>query len=237
MKILHFILFIVALGCLAAFGPGVAPKKAVKKQPQMAPATQPAKRAAPRRDALVLPQPPLDVAVFAGGCFWCMESAFEKVPGVFSVISGYTGGPEERPAYADVASGKTGHQEAVWVVFHSEQINFANLLEVFWQNIDPTQGNGQFADLGPQYLSSIFVRTSEQRESAMKSMANLKASKKFAPLKIATTIKSFDKFWPAESYHQDYYRLHPEVYDRYYEASGRGPFIRQHWGASQGKQK
>ena len=226
---LRAVLFLLGLACVAAFGPGVAPKSAVpeKKAPQPATAEpeKPARRAERSREPLVLPAAPLDVAVFAGGCFWCMESAFEEEEGVFSVISGYTGGPEKLPTYGDVASGQTGHQEAVWVVFDPQKIAYEKLLHIFWQNIDPTQRNGQFADLGTQYLSVIFARGEAQTEAAKASKEALIASKKFSPLKIVTVIKPFEKFWPAEDYH----RLHPGVYKRYFEASGRGPFIRKKW--------
>jgi len=215
---------------LTAFGPAVAPKK-IKPSEEQTPNAAPTsnRRAAPKRAALTIPQPPLDVAIFAGGCFWCMEAAFEKVPGVFSVISGYTGGEEQMPTYTNVAGGKTGHQEAVWVVFHPDQTSYKKLLEVFWQNIDPTQKNGQFADIGKQYLSLIFYRGDQQKVAALASKEALVNSGKFGKRPIVTALKAFEVFWPAERYHQDYYRFHPEVYERYYEASGRGPFVREHW--------
>ena len=190
---------------------------------------RPGGKPVPHRAALQTPKAPLRVAVFAGGCFWCMESEFEELQGVRSVISGYTGGPEEKPSYADVAQGKTGHQEAVWVVYDSRKIKYERLLKVFWSQIDPTQDNGQFADIGTQYTTAVFYGTEEEKKAAETSKAALEASGKFGERKIATRIAPLGAFWPAEFHHQDYYRLHPIVYKRYFEASGRGPFLRKYW--------
>jgi len=190
---------------------------------------RPAGKPVPHRAALQTPKAPLRVAVFAGGCFWCMESEFEELAGVRSVISGYTGGPEEKPSYSDVARGKTGHQEAVWVVYDSRKITYERLLKVFWSQIDPTQDNGQFADIGLQYTTVIFYGNDEEKLAAEHSKSELEVSGKFGDRKIATRIVALGAFWPAEFHHQDYYRLHPIVYKRYYEASGRGPFLRKNW--------
>ena len=188
-----------------------------------------AKKPVPHRAALQKPKAPLKVAVFAGGCFWCMESEFEELSGVRSVISGYTGGPEIKPSYSDVARGKTGHQEAVWVVYDSRQLTYSRLVEIFWTQIDPTQDNGQFADIGTQYETVIFYDDDQEKQVAEASKKKLELSQKFGERKIVTQIKPLGAFWPAEFHHQDYYRLHPIVYKRYYEASGRGPFIRENW--------
>lgn len=200
-------------------------------------ASQPRRKPVPHSDALRQPKAPLRVAVFAGGCFWCMESGFEKIPGVRSVISGYTGGAEKKPAYYEVARGKTGHQEAVWVVYHPSEITYERLLDIFWRQIDPTQNNGQFADLGPQYETVIFTNDPQEQKMAQASKLKLQASKKFGERVIVTRIEGLGSFWPAEIHHQDYYRLHPLVYKRYFEASGRGPFVRKHWGAQEKDQK
>ena len=206
---------------------GLAPGLDAQTQ---APTSQPRRKPVPHSDALRQPKAPLRVAVFAGGCFWCMESGFEKMPGVRSVISGYTGGDEKKPAYYEVARGKTGHQEAVWVVYDPTAISYARLLEIFWRQIDPTQGNGQFADIGHQYKTVIFTNDAQERKMAEASKKKLQDSKKFGERNIVTRIEALRSFWPAEMHHQDYYRLHPVVYQRYFEASGRGPFLRKHWG-------
>lgn len=171
-----------------------------------------------------------EVATFAGGCFWCMEPPYEKLVGVSKVISGYAGGTEKNPKYKEVASGKTSHREAVQVHFNPELISYERLLEIFWMNIDPTDGKGQFVDKGFQYTSAIFTHDKKQKELALKSLELLKESKKFK--KIMTKILDFTTFYEAEEYHQNYYRKNPLTatkYKYYRNASGRDDFINKHW--------
>ena len=167
-------------------------------------------------------------ATFAGGCFWCMEPPFEKLPGVSSVISGYIGGPEVNPTYREVAGGKTGHLEAVQVTFDPETISYERLLEVYWMQFDPTDAGGSFVDRGHQYTSAVFVHDEEQRRLAEESRAALAASGRFED-PIVTPVRDAEVFYPAEEYHQDFYRKDPAHYRRYRSGSGRDEFIRAHW--------
>lgn len=144
-------------------------------------------------------------AVFAGGCFWCTESDFEKVDGVIEAISGYTGGQVDNPTYRQVSGGGTGHIEAVKVTYDPTRISYEKLLEVFWQHVDPTDPGGQFADRGDQYRSAIFYASQTEKELAEASMHRLAASGRFNK-PIATDILPLGKFYPAEDYHQDYYK-------------------------------
>jgi len=169
------------------------------------------------------------VAIFAGGCFWCVESHLEPLRGVKAVISGYTGGTATRPSYSMVSAGQTDHVEAVWVEFDPKVISYVELLDAFWRSIDPTQRDGQFADRGPQYLTAIFYIDEQQKLTAQRSRDALSASGTFKKA-IFTPLRSASLFWPAEAYHQDYYRKNPAHYKRYYEGSGRGPFLRRVWG-------
>jgi peptide methionine sulfoxide reductase msrA/msrB len=168
-------------------------------------------------------------ALFAGGCFWCMESPFEKLPGVLEVISGYTGGAEANPTYEQVSAGRTGHVEAVRVVYDPARIGYADLLEVFWRQIDPTDDGGQFVDRGPQYGSAIFVAGPAERRLAEASKAALAASGRF-DRPVVTPIRERGPFWPAEAYHQDYYRENPLRYRFYRAGSGRDAFLDRTWG-------
>ncbi len=167
-------------------------------------------------------------AVFAGGCFWCMEPAFEKTEGVTSVVSGYTGGPETAPSYREVSSGKTGHVEAVRVSYDPAKVSYAYLLELFWRQIDPTDEGGQFADRGTQYQTAIFVKNAEERSLAEASKQALAKSGVFGK-PIVTPIRAASPFWEAESYHQDYYKKNPEHYQRYRRGSGREAFLDKTW--------
>lgn len=144
------------------------------------------------------------IATFAGDCFWCMEESFEKIEGVIDVISGYTGGNVENPTYEQVLSGKTGHYEAVQVIYDPEKISYNDLLEVFWSHIDPTDPEGQFADKGPQYRTAIFYHDEEQKYLAEKSKELLEKSGLFKK-PIVTEIKKSEKFYKAEDYHQNFY--------------------------------
>jgi len=171
----------------------------------------------------------LEKATFAGGCFWCMEHPFDELQGVVSVTSGYTGGHTKNPTYEDVSSGSTGHAEAVQVVYDPAKISYAKLLDVFWHNIDPTDPNGQFCDVGTQYRSAIFYHGESQRKEAEESLRELERTKPF-PGKIATLIVPASEFWPAEEYHQHYYRKNPLRYRFYRTGCGRDARLRQLWG-------
>ena len=170
-------------------------------------------------------------ATFAGGCFWCMEGPFEQLEGVISVTSGYTGGAKEHPTYQEVSSGTTGHAEAIEVLYDSATISYERLLEVFWRNIDPTQPDGQFADHGSQYRTAIFYHDEEQRLTAEASTQHVAASGIFKR-PIVTEIIPASPFYPAEDYHQDYYKKHSLRYKLYREGSGRAGFLRKLWGTS-----
>ncbi len=167
-------------------------------------------------------------ATFAGGCFWCMEEAFEKIEGVKEVISGYTGGDKANPTYEEVSSGKTGYYEAVQVIYDPDKINYNDLLDVFWSHIDPTDRGGQFADRGSQYRTAIFYHDDEQKYLAEKSKELLVKSGLFKE-NIATEIKKYDKFYKAETYHQNFYKKSPIRYCTYKFFSGREQFIWNVW--------
>lgn len=167
----------------------------------------------------------LRVATFAGGCFWCMEGPFEALEGVEEAITGYAGGEEVDPSYEEVASGRTGHREAVQVFYDPEQVSYQELLDIYWRQIDPTDDGGQFTDRGPQYRSAIFYTGEEERRAAEDSREALAASGHLEG-EIATEILPYITFYPAESYHQDYYQHSAERYQRYKEGSGRASYIR-----------
>jgi methionine-S-sulfoxide reductase len=167
-------------------------------------------------------------ATFGGGCFWCMEPPFDKLTGVISTISGYSGGIETSPTYDQVSSGKTGHTEVVQVEYDPQEIHFEELLEIFWKNIDPFTADQQFCDRGSQYRSAIYAHDSAQLEIAVKSREKLEASDHFN-IPIVTEIEPLKAFYPAEDYHQDYYLKNPIRY-RYYRARcGRDTRLRQIW--------
>lgn len=172
-------------------------------------------------------------AIFAGGCFWCMEPPFDELPGVLSTTSGYVGGRERRPTYEQVAAGETGHAEAVLVEYDPTQIDYATLLDVFWRNVDPLTPNRQFCDGGRQYRTGIFVLDDAQQAAAQASLAALSASGRFdAP--IVTEITRAGRFWPAEHYHQDYYLKNPIRYRYYRTGCGRDARLRELWGEEAG---
>jgi peptide-methionine (S)-S-oxide reductase len=175
----------------------------------------------------------LDRATFAGGCFWCMEATFEelRLPGVISVTSGFSGGPEKNPTYEKVSSGVTGHAESVDIVYDPSQVSYRRLLDIYWHNIDPTQSGGQFCDHGNQYRSAIFYRNRDQRDLAFRSREAI-----FRSLKkpIVTQIVPFTGFYAAEEYHQNYYKKNPENYHAYRSGCGRDRRLRELWGARTG---
>jgi peptide methionine sulfoxide reductase msrA/msrB len=167
-------------------------------------------------------------AVFAGGCFWCTESDFEKVDGVVEVISGYTGGRVAKPTYEQVSAGGTGHVEAVKVVYDPAKVSYEQLLEVFWHHVDPTDAGGQFVDRGSQYRSVIFYASDSERQKAEASKQELGASGRFGK-PIVTEILPLGPFYPAEEYHQDYYKKNPIRYRYYRYGSGRDQFLEKVW--------
>lgn len=170
-------------------------------------------------------------ATFAGGCFWCMEEAFDKVPGVIATVSGYMGGHIANPTYELVSTGRTGHAEVVQVEYDPARVTYQRLLEVFWRNIDPTQADGQFCDHGPQYRSAIFYHDAEQRRLAEASKKALARNKPFRG-EIVTEINMASRFYPAEAYHQDYYKKNPRRYKFYKSGCGREAQLQHLWGRS-----
>ncbi len=172
---------------------------------------------------------PFALAIFAGGCFWCMEHPFDELGGVVSTTSGYIGGHVENPSYEDVSRGDTGHTEAVQVRYDPKTIGYAELLAVFWRNIDPLTANRQFCDGGSQYRSGVFVHDAEQRRLAEESKRELEASGRFRQ-PVVTEITDAGTFWPAEEYHQDFYRKNPVRYRYYRYGCGRDKRLEELWG-------
>ena len=168
------------------------------------------------------------IATFAGGCFWCMEGPFEALEGVSSVVSGYTDGQVQDPTYQQVSSGGTGHTEAVQITYDPTRVSYEQLLEIFWYQIDPTDPGGQFADRGSQYRTGIYYHDATQQQLAEASKQELGASGRFDK-PIATEIKEASTFYPAEDYHQDYYKTHPTRYKMYKIGSGRDAYIKDTW--------
>jgi peptide-methionine (S)-S-oxide reductase len=166
-------------------------------------------------------------ATFAGGCFWCMEPPFDKLDGVVSTTSGYTGGRTANPTYEQVSAGTTGHTEAVEIVYDPRKVTYAQLLEVFWRNIDPLTADAQFCDVGSQYRSGIFVHDETQRRLAEESKRAV-AQRLQKP--VVTEIAAVSKFWPAEEYHQDYYKKNPVRYKFYRASCGRDQRLEAIWG-------
>lgn len=168
-------------------------------------------------------------ATFAGGCFWCMVKPFDEQPGILKVVSGYTGGKVENPTYQQVCSGTTGHYEAIQITYDQTVFPYERLLELFWQQIDPTDPGGQFYDRGQSYQTAIFYHDETQKKSAEESKQQLQVSGRFTK-PIVTPILPAESFYPAEEYHQDYYKKNPAHYQSYHIGSGRAGFIQKHWG-------
>jgi len=173
-------------------------------------------------------------AIFAGGCFWCMEQPFDVLDGVISTTSGYTGGMRLNPTYEQVSSGTTGHTEAVRIEYDPAKVSYEKLLYVFWRNIDPLTANAQFCDHGTQYRSGIYPLDDEQRRLAEASKTELEKSGRFKSAKIVTEIVPAAQFWPAEDYHQDYYRKNPVRYQFYRAGCGRDARLQALWGDEAG---
>jgi len=172
-------------------------------------------------------------ATFAGGCFWCMEKPFDEIPGVVSTTSGYTGGQNKNPTYEQVSSGMTGHAEAVQVVFDPKKVSYERLLQVFWHNIDPTTANGQFCDRGRQYRPAIFVHDETQRQLAETSKKEIEDSGRIKQ-KIVVEIVPATEFYPAEEYHQDFYKKSQMRYQQYRMGCGRDRRLKELWGDAAG---
>jgi len=170
-----------------------------------------------------------ETAIFAGGCFWCMEYPFDALDGVISTTSGYTGGHKINPAYQEVSAGGTGHAEAVQVVFDPEKVSYEKLLDIFWHNVDPTTANRQFCDIGNQYRPAIFYSSETQKNLAEAAREQLQKSKPFAG-DIVVEITAASTFYPAEDYHQDYYLKNPLRYKFYRYNCGRDQRLSQLWG-------
>ncbi len=168
-------------------------------------------------------------ALFAGGCFWCIESAFKEVPGVLQVVSGYTGGTRVQPTYEEVSRGTSGHYEAVEITYDPQKVTYPQLLEVFWRQIDPTDDGGQFADRGTQYRTAIFYADASQKQLAEASKDALARSGVFGK-PIVTRVLPAQPFYPAEGYHQEYAHKNPQAYQRYRTGSGRQAFLDKTWG-------
>jgi len=195
-----------------------------------------AQAAEPRESGTAPPRPAPEgtaVATFAGGCFWCMEPAFEKLDGVSSVVSGYIGGEVSDPSYDEVSAGRTGHAEAVEVRYDPSRVGYWKLLDVFWRLIDPTDAGGQFADRGTQYRTAIFYHDGEQRRLAEESKLELGKNGTF-DRPIVTEVVPAGRFYPAEEYHQDYYKKKPDHYKAYRRGSGREGFLERVWGSRPG---
>ena len=171
------------------------------------------------------------LATFAGGCFWCMQPPYDGLPGVIKTTVGYTGGTVPNPTYEQVCEGTTGHAEAVQIEFDPSKISYAQLLEVFWKNIDPTTLNQQFADHGTQYRTAIFYHDDEQQKLAEAAKRALEQSGKFGAAPLATEISPATVFYPAEAYHQQYYQQCPLKYKMYRLGSGRENYLKHTWGA------
>ncbi len=175
----------------------------------------------------------LEKATFAGGCFWCMEHPFDVIPGVVSVTSGYTGGQKKNPTYEEVSAGETGHAESVQVVYDPAKVTYEKLLNVFWHNIDPTSKDRQFCDSGHQYRSAIFYYNEEQHRLALQSKTILEKNKTFKE-PVLTEIVPATEFYPAEEYHQHYYKKNPIRYKFYRTTCGRDKRLKELWGSEAG---
>jgi methionine-S-sulfoxide reductase len=173
--------------------------------------------------------PGVKTVILAGGCFWCIQPAFDKAPGVLKTVVGYCGGTEPNPTYDLVTSEKTKYREAIQITYEPSRISFEQLLEIYWKQINPIQSDGQFTDIGPSYRAAIFYADNDEKKIAEKSKEKLAQSKKFNK-PIATEILPAMKFWPAEDYHQQYYRKNPEHFDAFENGSGRTLFEKKTWG-------
>jgi methionine-S-sulfoxide reductase len=229
-SLLLSLLSVLVAGCgTSGCGASTAPRAA---HSQASPAAPAAPAAVDLRGGTVeAAEPPagLAVATFAGGCFWCMEAAFEHQAGVRDAISGYTGGPELHPGYEQVSNHGTGHAEAIRVLFDPSAVTYEQLLDLYWRRVDPVHEDQAFVDRGHQYRSVIYAHTPAQRAAAERSLQAIAASGRFHE-RIVTTVEDATVFWVAEDFHQDFWRTSPDRYEGYHEHSGRREFLRAHWG-------
>lgn len=180
--------------------------------------------------AKIVAPPGSSSAVFSGGCFWCIQPPFDQAKGVLITYVGYCGGTTQNPTYEEVSSGDTGHRESIEVFYDPSKISYKQLLDIFWHNINPTQPDGQFYDIGSQYTTAIYYSNDKEKREATESRDALQKSGKFtAP--IATRILPLDKFWPAEEHHQEFSHKDPDHYDAYHSGSGRDGYFQQTWGS------
>jgi peptide-methionine (S)-S-oxide reductase len=207
----------IALAALLAAAAGALLVAAESSEPPVAsPAQAPSERA---------------VAIFSGGCFWCMEPPFDALPGVLATTSGYTGGSLANPTYEQVSSGGTGHLESVKVEYDPARVSYAQLLDVFWHNVDPTDAGGQFCDRGPQYTTAIWTTGEEQKAIAEEAKQTLEASHQLKH-PVVTAIRPAGPFYPAEDYHQNYYQKNPLRYKVYRAGCGRDHVLEGLWGSA-----
>ena len=178
------------------------------------------------------PSPGAKTAVFAGGCFWCIQPAFDKAPGVIKTTVGYCGGTEPNPTYQLVGSEKTKYRESIEILYDPAKISYAQLLDIYWKQIDPTQADGQFTDIGPSYRAAVFYSNDEEKKIAESSKEKLASSGKFKK-PVVTEILPAMKFWPAEDYHQKYYQQNPEHFEAFEHGSGRVSFKKKNWESNQ----
>jgi len=216
MKILIPLLFIALLGCARTIDKDHSTKDISKDISNIS------------KNISNIPEK-VEIATFAGGCFWCMESAFQETAGVYEVISGYTGGTKDNPTYEEVSSGKTGHLESIQVYYDPSKLNYNDILDIFWHQINPTDDGGQFVDRGTQYSTAIFYNDEKQKELAEISLQKLENSGRYDK-PIVTPILPLKKFFPAEEYHQDYFEKNPLKYKTYRHFSGRDQYIEKTWG-------
>jgi len=179
--------------------------------------------------ATIVPPPHSSAAVFSGGCFWCIQPPFDGTKGVLATYVGYCGGSKANPTYEEVSSGETGHRESIEVFYDPSKVTYKQLLDVYWRNINPTQADGQFYDIGSQYTTAIYYANDEEKREATESRDALQNSGKFSGA-IATKILALEKFWPAEEHHQKYSHKDPEHYEAYHDGSGRANYFQQTWG-------
>jgi len=185
---------------------------------------------------LAEPSPQTRTAVLAGGCFWCIQPAFDKAPGVIKTVVGYCGGTEPNPTYELVGSEKTKYRESIEITYDPTKITFNQLLDIYWRRINPTQSDGQFTDIGPSYRAAIFVQNDEERKIAEASKAKLAASGRFDK-PIVTEILPTMRFWSAEDYHQKYYRQNPTEFEMFEVGSGRKTFEKKKWGETKSESR
>lgn len=209
-----------ALAVLAAVGIPACPVLALPASPAAEP------------EAVAAPAPQTRTAMFAGGCFWCMESEFEDIDGVIDVVSGYAGGRVPNPTYEQVSTGRTGHFEVIEVTYEPGRVDYGRLLSIYWSNIDPTVDDRQFCDVGSHYRTAIFVANREEREAAERSKQVIERHPRFAGVPIHTEIRDSAPFWRAEEEHQDFSKRNPMRYYSYRSGCGRDARLRELWGDS-----